>query len=70
MRLAHLFALSPEQGADTVVYLASSPEVEGVSGKYFEKRKTVQSTPISYDKDLQERLWTLSEQFTGLAAAV
>lgn len=56
------FALTPEQGADTLIYLASSPEVEGVSGKYFTKRKAVPTSRASYDQATWEALWTLSER--------
>ncbi len=56
------FALTPEQGADTLIYLASSPEVEGVSGKYFTKRKAVPTSRASYDQTTWEALWTLSER--------
>jgi retinol dehydrogenase-12 len=66
MRVAYLGALSPEEGARTSVYLASSPEVEGVSGKYFTKCRAVQSDPVSYNEADAERLWELSE---GLVAA-
>lgn len=58
------FMLTPEKGAATAIYLATSPEVEGVSGKYFAKQKAVRSHSISYDKDLQERLWEVSAQLT------
>ncbi|WP_218916426.1 SDR family oxidoreductase [Calidithermus chliarophilus] len=60
------FMRSPEKGAETPVYLASSPEVEGVSGKYFADRKAVRSNPLSYDEAVQERLWRVSEELTGL----
>ena len=55
-------AKRPEQGAATSVYLASSPEVEGVTGKYFSDRKETRSSAASYDVDAQRRLWELSEQ--------
>ena len=61
-----LFALSPEQGADNTIYLASSPEVEGISGKYFVKREPAQSSAASYDKEVAQRLWELSENITSL----
>jgi NAD(P)-dependent dehydrogenase (short-subunit alcohol dehydrogenase family) len=61
------FLLAPEQGADTVVYLASSPEVEGITGQYWYKRKAVKSSAASHDVNVQQRLWTVSEQMTGLA---
>lgn len=70
MHLAHWFALTPKQGADTVVYLASSPEVQSVTGKYFERRKQIKSVPISYDTAAQQRLWQISEQLAGLTVTV
>jgi NAD(P)-dependent dehydrogenase (short-subunit alcohol dehydrogenase family) len=57
--------LSPRQGADTVVYLASSPEVEGMTGKYFFQRKPVTSSETSYDEQAAKRLWELSERLTS-----
>ena len=67
IRLIAPFLLTPEQGADTIIYLASSPEVEGVTGKYWDKRKAVKSSDASYDVSAQQRLWTVSAQMTGLA---
>jgi NAD(P)-dependent dehydrogenase (short-subunit alcohol dehydrogenase family) len=58
------FARTPEQGADTVVYLASSPEVEGITSKYFVDREAVQSSPLSYDEGVAQRLWQISEDLT------
>jgi hypothetical protein len=66
MRLAQLAALSPEQGAETLIYLASSPAVQGVTGKYFVKKRPVKSSKASYDQAVALRLWQLSEQLTGL----
>jgi NAD(P)-dependent dehydrogenase (short-subunit alcohol dehydrogenase family) len=66
MRFISRFALKPEQGAETSIYLVSSPEVEGVTGKYFEKCKAVPSSSESYDEAAQRRLWEVSEQLTGL----
>jgi retinol dehydrogenase 12 len=63
--LARPFLTTPQQGAATSIYLATSPEVAGVSGKYFAKSKPIASTPISADVAAQERLWTISEQQTG-----
>lgn len=59
--------LSPQEGARTIVYLASSPEVQGVSGKYFRNQVAVASNAASYDADSAARLWTISEQMAGLA---
>ena len=64
-RIMSLIALTPEQGADNSIYLASSPEVEGMTGKYFVKREPVQSSPISYDKKVAQRLWEISEKLTA-----
>ncbi len=63
-----VFAKSPEQGAETQIYLASSPEVKGVSGKYFDNMKAVQSSAISYNEGVQARLWELSGELVGLVA--
>jgi NAD(P)-dependent dehydrogenase (short-subunit alcohol dehydrogenase family) len=62
----HRLAVTAEQGADPVVYLASSPEVVGVSGKYFHLRRAIASSPASYDQEAARRLWQVSEQLTGL----
>jgi short-subunit dehydrogenase len=67
-RVMGLFALTPEQGADNSIYLASSPEVEGVTGKYFFKREPVQSSPISYDEEIAKRLWEISENLTSMTS--
>jgi NAD(P)-dependent dehydrogenase (short-subunit alcohol dehydrogenase family) len=57
-----LVAKKPEQGAETSVYLVSSPEVEGVTGKYFSDSKETKSSAASYNISAQQRLWELSEQ--------
>jgi len=56
---------TPEQGADNSIYLATSAEVEGVTGKYFVKREAVASSPFSYDEELAKRLWEVSEKLTA-----
>jgi NAD(P)-dependent dehydrogenase (short-subunit alcohol dehydrogenase family) len=66
--LARTFGASPEQGADTIIFLASSAEVEGISGKYFERRRPRRSSPESYDEAAARRLWQVSEQLTGLSS--
>lgn len=58
-------ALTPEQGADNSIYLASSPEVEGITGKYFEKREAVVSSPRSNDPELAKQLWEISERLVS-----
>jgi NAD(P)-dependent dehydrogenase (short-subunit alcohol dehydrogenase family) len=64
-----LFGLRPENGARTVVYLTTAPEVEGVSGKYFVKEKEVPPSPEALDDAAARRLWEVSEAMTGLAVA-
>jgi retinol dehydrogenase 14 len=61
------FMRSPERGADTAVYLANSPDVEGVTGAYFANRKPRTSHPSSYDSAATERLWRVSADLVGLA---
>jgi len=60
------FMRSPEKGAETVIWLASAAEVEGVSGKYFLDKKEIRSSKISYDESVAHRLWEVSAQMTGL----
>jgi len=57
--------ISPEEGARTIIYLASSPEVTGVSGKYFVKEKSIPSSKISYDLEFCRRLWEISQRLTS-----
>jgi NAD(P)-dependent dehydrogenase (short-subunit alcohol dehydrogenase family) len=64
VRIASPFFISADAGAETSIYLASSPEVVGVSGKYFVKRKQKRSNAASYDTAAAARLWTLSEELT------
>ena len=60
--------LSPEKGAETIVFLASSPVVEGISGTYFFRKREVPSSRISRDEDAAKRLWELSLEMTDLIA--
>jgi len=70
IRLAMRFSgISPEEGAQTILYLATSPEVECVTGKYFYERKPVKSSANSYDLDTARRLWQVSEQLVGHLAS-
>lgn len=59
-RLTAVFFKSPEQGAATAVYLATSNEVEGLSGKYFVNKKAQESSKSTYDVNLQDKLWDKS----------
>jgi NAD(P)-dependent dehydrogenase (short-subunit alcohol dehydrogenase family) len=56
--------LTPEEGARTIIYLATSPDVSGVSGRYFVKETSIPSSRISYDLAFCRRLWTVSESLT------
>jgi NAD(P)-dependent dehydrogenase (short-subunit alcohol dehydrogenase family) len=62
-----LFSLTPEEGADNSIYLASSPEVDGITGQYYIKREPAQSSPESYDAGIAQRLWEVSAELTGVA---
>jgi len=68
--LAHILAgnlITPTAAAQTILYLAASSEVQGVSGKYFVKQKPVPSSPASYDSEAAERLWNISVELTNLS---
>jgi NAD(P)-dependent dehydrogenase (short-subunit alcohol dehydrogenase family) len=61
-----LTAISPEKGAETIVYLASSPEVAAISGDYFYKCKPSIPTPEARDDASAKRLWTETERLSGV----
>ena len=69
-RLAYVFinraGRTPEQGADTIIYLATAPEVAGVTGQYFYERQAIEPSAAARDPEAARRLWTVSEQLTGL----
>lgn len=58
--------LTPEEGAQTSIWLARSPEVAGVSGRYFDNRRPVRSSVLSYDRGVQERFWRMAEELAGI----
>jgi hypothetical protein len=58
--ISQLLAISPQKGTETSVYLASSPEVEGATGKYFVEKKAVSSSAASYDQETARLLWEIS----------
>jgi NAD(P)-dependent dehydrogenase (short-subunit alcohol dehydrogenase family) len=60
------FMRSPKRGADTAVFLASSPEVEGATGQYFTNRKSKTPNKSSYDTSTTSRLWKVSAELVGL----
>jgi len=63
------FLLSPERGADTIVYLASSPDVAGETGGYYVKRQRREPSAAARDDAAARKLWDISEQLTGLTPA-
>ncbi|MFW9828429.1 MAG: SDR family oxidoreductase [Candidatus Thorarchaeota archaeon] len=63
---ARKFFKSPEEGAKTSIYLASSPEVEGVSGKYFANKEPQESSEESCNQENAKKLWNIYEELTGL----
>ena len=67
--LASPFAISPEKGARTTIYLASSPEVESVSGGYFYKCKPTAPSTVARDDDAASRLWDASEKLVASVPA-
>jgi NAD(P)-dependent dehydrogenase (short-subunit alcohol dehydrogenase family) len=66
LTLMRFSMLSPEEGAQTSIYLASSLEVQGVTGEYFVRRQARPSAPASYDLATASRLWQVSSELTGI----
>jgi NAD(P)-dependent dehydrogenase (short-subunit alcohol dehydrogenase family) len=69
IRIAQPFMLSAAKGAETSIYLASSPEVEGVSGRYFVRRRARTPSKAARDDAAARRLWEESERMVGLVPA-
>jgi NAD(P)-dependent dehydrogenase (short-subunit alcohol dehydrogenase family) len=65
--IKNLFAIPVAEGAKTMIHLASSPDVTGVTGQYFDKSKMVASSAASLDQTVQEQLWAHSEKLAGLS---
>jgi NAD(P)-dependent dehydrogenase (short-subunit alcohol dehydrogenase family) len=68
MKVVGPFLLSPAKGAATTIHLASSPEVEGVTGQYFRKKKAVTPAKQARDPETGKRLWAISEELTAKSA--
>ncbi|MBW6467374.1 MAG: SDR family oxidoreductase [Brevefilum sp.] len=68
--LADLFGKNAVEGAQTSIYLASSPEVAGITGKYFSDCEPQDSSPASYDISQAKQLWELSEEMTGFTYSI
>ena len=58
--------LTPSRGAETIVYLASSDDAIGITGKYFQDKKEKEPSDLSMDKAIQEKLWASSVQLSGI----
>lgn len=65
----NLFSISAEKGAETTLFLATSREVAGLTGRYLDKKKAVTPSPPAGDPEFARRLWRLSEDLTGLTPA-
>jgi hypothetical protein len=65
-KLAKPLMKSPAKGAETSIYLASSPEVEGITGQYFVNKKIAESSPESHDPRLARLLWDVSTKLARL----
>jgi NAD(P)-dependent dehydrogenase (short-subunit alcohol dehydrogenase family) len=61
---------SPDKGAETPVYVATAPELEGVTGKYFDNKTEKRSSEATYDESAAQRLWQISAELTGLQEAL
>ena len=66
-RFLGIFFISPESSAKRILYVATSPDLDGVTGKYFTKMRETRSSPESYDDDSAKRLWLVSEQLAKLS---
>ncbi len=67
-RIMRQFFATPEKGAETSIYLASSPEVERVNGKYFADKKEAMPSNVPADEAIAQRLWQVSAELTKLSA--
>lgn len=65
-KIFELFMISPEKGAQTTIYLATSPLINGISGEYFAKGKMAKTTRHAQDMKVADRLWEVSEVYCGL----
>jgi len=70
MPVVQMFAISPEKGAETTIHLASSPAVEGITGKYFTKKMPVEPARAALDVASQRRLWEISQKLIAQTEAV
>lgn len=64
-KLVKPFFKSPEKGSETILYLASSPETQNITGKYFVNKEITKSSPQTYNVELAQRLWDVSLKLTN-----
>jgi hypothetical protein len=64
------FLKTPAQGAQTSIYLASSPDVDGVTGQFFANGKPKSANKVAYDADITARLWNVSADLVGMTSAI
>lgn len=64
--IMNLFMISPKKGAQTTLYLATSPEVDHISGEYFAKSKPKKPAPAALRQDIADKLWDISEKYVGI----
>jgi NAD(P)-dependent dehydrogenase (short-subunit alcohol dehydrogenase family) len=64
--ILQLKLISPQKAAETIVYLASSKDINKITGKYFFKNKHINSSPASYSKEATLKLWQLSSKLSGI----
>jgi len=69
VKLLRPLMITVEQGAQNELYLATSPKLEGVSGKYFVEQQQKRSARSSYDQELAQHLWRVSEQLVARAVS-
>jgi len=68
MRFSKFLMRTPEKGAETSIFLSSSPDVEGETGKYWVDCREKRARDIGYNREVQRRLWETSEKMTGLVS--
>lgn len=67
-RIAKPFMLSPEKGAQASLHVATAPDLAGVTGRYFKRKREAAPNPLALDGDLAARVWRLSEELVAEAS--
>jgi retinol dehydrogenase-14 len=58
---------TPDDGAQTSIYLASSTDLKGITGRYYVECQPVRSSAVSYDTGIAKKLWEISETMVGIS---